>query len=75
MKSCIAVGDNQQAIFGALLRLVKGAGVCNLAEDDRAVSVAKARRELGFDLARGYRAHRAPASRRGNAKLCLNGPQ
>lgn len=37
------------AAHAALLAVSKGAGVYNIAEDDGAVSIAKARRELGFD--------------------------
>jgi nucleoside-diphosphate-sugar epimerase len=39
------------AAHAALLAAAKGAGVYNVAEDDGAVSSAKARRELGFDPA------------------------
>jgi nucleoside-diphosphate-sugar epimerase len=39
------------AAHAALLALKRGAGVYNIAEDDGAVSSAKARRELGFDPA------------------------
>jgi nucleoside-diphosphate-sugar epimerase len=39
------------AAHAALLAAGKGAGVYNIAEDDGAVSSAKARRELGFDPA------------------------
>jgi nucleoside-diphosphate-sugar epimerase len=39
------------AAHAALLALDKGAGVYNIAEDDGAVSSAKAKRELGFDAA------------------------
>lgn len=39
------------AAYAALLAVDKGAGVYNIAEDDGAVSSAKARRELGFDPA------------------------
>jgi nucleoside-diphosphate-sugar epimerase len=39
------------AAYAALLAVCKGAGVYNIAEDDGAVSVVKARRELGFDPA------------------------
>ncbi len=39
------------AAQAALLAVTKGAGVYNIAEDDGAVSSAKARRELGFDPA------------------------
>ena len=37
------------AAHAALLAVTKGSGVYNIAEDDGAVSCAKARRELGFD--------------------------
>lgn len=37
------------AAHAALLAVTKGSGVYNIAEDDGAVSSAKARRELGFD--------------------------
>jgi nucleoside-diphosphate-sugar epimerase len=39
------------AAHAALLAVGKGAGVYNIAEDDGAVSIAKAKRELGFDPA------------------------
>jgi nucleoside-diphosphate-sugar epimerase len=39
------------AAHAALLAVTKGAGVYNIADDDGAVSSAKARRELGFDPA------------------------
>jgi hypothetical protein len=39
------------AAHAALLAVGKGAGICNIAEDDGAVSSAKAKRELGFDPA------------------------
>jgi nucleoside-diphosphate-sugar epimerase len=39
------------AAHAALLAACKGAGVYNVAEDDGAVSSAKAKRELGFDPA------------------------
>jgi nucleoside-diphosphate-sugar epimerase len=39
------------AAHAALLAVSQGAGVYNIAEDDGAVSVAKAKRELGFDPA------------------------
>jgi nucleoside-diphosphate-sugar epimerase len=39
------------AAHAALLAVSKGAGVYNIAEDDGAVSSAKAKRELGFDPA------------------------
>jgi nucleoside-diphosphate-sugar epimerase len=39
------------AAHAALLALKRGAGVYNIAEDDGAVSSAKAKRELGFDPA------------------------
>jgi nucleoside-diphosphate-sugar epimerase len=39
------------AACAALLAVNKGAGVYNIAEDDGAVSIAKAKRELGFDPA------------------------
>jgi nucleoside-diphosphate-sugar epimerase len=39
------------AAHAALLALKQGAGVYNIAQDDGAVSSAKARRELGFDPA------------------------
>jgi nucleoside-diphosphate-sugar epimerase len=39
------------AAHAALLALNRGAGVYNIAEDDGAVSSAKARRELCFDPA------------------------
>jgi nucleoside-diphosphate-sugar epimerase len=39
------------AAHAALLAASKGAGVYNIAEDDGAVSIAKAQRELGFDPA------------------------
>jgi nucleoside-diphosphate-sugar epimerase len=39
------------AAHAALLAMNKGVGVYNIAEDDGAVSSAKARRELGFDAA------------------------
>ena len=39
------------AAHAALLALRRGAGAYNIAEDDGAVSSAKARRELGFDPA------------------------
>jgi nucleoside-diphosphate-sugar epimerase len=39
------------AAHAALLAVGKGAGIYNIAEDDGAVSSAKAKRELGFDLA------------------------
>jgi hypothetical protein len=39
------------AAHAALLAVGKGAGVYNIAEDDGAVSSAKAKRELGFDSA------------------------
>ena len=35
--------------LATLLAVGKGAGVYNIAEDDGAVSSAKAKRELGFD--------------------------
>jgi hypothetical protein len=37
------------AAQAALLAVTKGAQVYNIAEDDGAVSSAKARRDLGFD--------------------------
>jgi nucleoside-diphosphate-sugar epimerase len=37
------------AAQAALLAVIKGAGVYNIAEDDGAVAIDKARRELGFD--------------------------
>ena len=43
------------AAHAALLALKDGAGIYNIAEDDGAVSIAKAMRELGFDPA--YRIH------------------
>lgn len=39
------------AAHAALQAVNKGAGVYNIAEDDGAVSSAKAKRELGFDPA------------------------
>ena len=39
------------AAHAALLAVRKGAGIYNIAEDDGAVSSAKAERELGFDRA------------------------
>ena len=39
------------AAHAALLAAGKGKGVYNIAEDDGAVSIAKAKRELGFDPA------------------------
>jgi nucleoside-diphosphate-sugar epimerase len=39
------------AAYAALLAVSKGAGAYNIAEDDRVVSSAKARHELGFDPA------------------------
>ena len=39
------------AAHAAMLATGRGAGVCNIAEDDGAVSSAKAMRELGFDPA------------------------
>jgi nucleoside-diphosphate-sugar epimerase len=39
------------AAHAALLAVKNGAGIYNIAEDDGAVSIAKARRELGFDPA------------------------
>jgi hypothetical protein len=41
----------RDAVYAALLAAGKGAGVYNVAEDDGAVSSAKARRELGFNPA------------------------
>jgi nucleoside-diphosphate-sugar epimerase len=48
------------AAHAALLAVSKGAGVYNIAEDDGAVSSAKAKRELGFDPA--FRMARTDAS-------------
>jgi nucleoside-diphosphate-sugar epimerase len=39
------------AAHAALLALSKGAGIYNIAEDDGAVAIAKAVRELGFEPA------------------------
>ncbi len=44
------------AAHAALLAVKNGAGIYNIAEDDGALSIAKARRELGFDPA-----YRVPA--------------
>jgi nucleoside-diphosphate-sugar epimerase len=46
------------AAHAALLAATIGSGVYNIAEDDGAVSIAKARRELGFDSA-----YRIPGAR------------
>jgi uncharacterized protein YbjT (DUF2867 family) len=40
-----------EGAHAALLAIGKGAGIYNIAEDDAAVSGAKAKRELGFDPA------------------------
>jgi nucleoside-diphosphate-sugar epimerase len=37
------------AAQAALLAVTRGAGIYNIADDDGAVSIAKARRELGFN--------------------------
>jgi len=39
------------AAHAALLAVSRGAGIYNIAEDDGAVSIAKAVRDLGFDSA------------------------